>query len=179
MAHLTAVRMEHSSHAAGVIGSLLRSVDTVLDSFTRAGRVQFAAGAVDAISATFDTVLGRSADDALLSRRERLRLRIAEHVEAHLGDPALTPESISREFFVSLRSLQQLFTGEGGIAATIRGRRLARAERLLEDPFDSTPVSIIAQRCGFGSHSHFSSAFKASTGESPAAYRERHRELAR
>lgn len=178
MNHLTAVRMARSSYAARVIGSLLHSIDTVLDSFTRSGSVQFAAGAVDAISATFDSVLGLESDSSRFTRRERLRMDIMGYIERNLSDPDLAPQSIARHFFVSLRTLQQLFSPDGGVAATIRERRLSRAERLLEDPFDVSPVATVARRCGFSSHSHFSSAFKASTGESPAAYRERHRSLA-
>ncbi|UNK47759.1 helix-turn-helix domain-containing protein [Arthrobacter sulfonylureivorans] len=177
MSHLTAVRMGRSSYAANVIGSLLHSVDTVLDSFTQAGSVRFASGAVDAISATFDSLLGLELAASRLTRQERLRIDITEYIEQHLSDPLLSPDSVAKHFFISLRTVQQLFSSDGGVATTIRERRLSRAERLLEDPFDASPVATVARRCGFGSHSHFSSAFKANTGESPAAYRERHRAL--
>lgn len=174
MSQLTAIRMSSSSYAAKAIGSLLHSVDSVLDSFTQAGSMQFASGAVDAISATFDMLLGLSAGERQSTHQDRLRLEIIDYIDSHLGDPCLTPQLIAQRFFISLRTLQHLFRGANGVAATIRERRLNLAERLLEDPFGTAPVATVARRCGFSSHSHFSSTFKAHTGETPVEYRARH-----
>jgi len=50
--------------------------------------------------------------------------------------------------------------------------RIGLAKDLLRGSF--LPISEISQRCGFSTQSHFTSAFRQATGESPRAYRQAH-----
>jgi AraC family transcriptional regulator len=48
-------------------------------------------------------------------------------------------------------------------------RRTERAKRLLAD--SEVPLSMVAQACGFGSHSHFAARFREATGLTPSQFR--------
>jgi AraC family transcriptional regulator len=50
--------------------------------------------------------------------------------------------------------------------------RIELARNLLQDTF--LPISEVAQRCGFSTQSHFTSAFRQATDESPRAFRQSH-----
>lgn len=62
------------------------------------------------------------------------------------------------------------------IGEYLTGRRVAEARRLLLTTDEQ--VSRVGFAAGFGSESQFYAAFRAATGESPAAYRTRHAGLA-
>jgi AraC-like DNA-binding protein len=74
---------------------------------------------------------------------------------------------------MSLRSLHQLFHGEGlTVAGWIRQRRLERCRRDLADPaLASRPVAAIAATWGYPNPADFSRAFRAVHGMPPAEYR--------
>lgn len=55
--------------------------------------------------------------------------------------------------------------------AWLEGRRIARAQQLLLTT--AMPVKRIATACGFADGEHFSRRFRARTGQSPGAWRER------
>jgi AraC-like DNA-binding protein len=102
-----------------------------------------------------------------------LRGQIKEYIDAHLGDPGLTPAAIASEHFISRSYLYRLFEDEGeSVWETIRSRRLERARRDLADQaLVGESIFEIAARWGFVSKSHFSRAFRAAYGTSPSALR--------
>ena len=66
---------------------------------------------------------------------DALRTLVRGHIDEHLGDPALDPESIAAAHFISRRQLDRLFAdGERTVAETIRDRRLERCRRDLRGP---------------------------------------------
>ena len=75
----------------------------------------------------------------------------------------------------SLRSLHRLFEGTGtSVAALIRTGRLERCFRELADPrLRHLTVRQVAACCGFRDPAHFSRAFRAAYGLSPAEHRDR------
>jgi AraC-like DNA-binding protein len=99
--------------------------------------------------------------------------RAQAHIEAHIGDPGLTPEAVARAVFVSPRYLYRLFADEGLVpGAWIRERRLARCRADLLDPAHAHElVGEIAARHGFVSAAHFSRSFRARYGCSPTELR--------
>ena len=111
----------------------------------------------------------RSLDD----RQQRLVRRIRSYAEAHLADPALTPETIAAAHHISLRYLYKLFQADGvTVAAWVRQRRLEHCERDLVDPAQADrPASAIAAGWGFTDPAHFSRAFRAQYGAAPGEYR--------
>ncbi|MEJ8277633.1 helix-turn-helix domain-containing protein [Pseudonocardia spirodelae] len=100
--------------------------------------------------------------------------RIKAHVDAHLGDPDLSPAGIAAAHFVSARHLHGLFAGTGtSAAAWIRSRRVEMCRRDLADAgLADVPAAAIGSRWGFRGPSHFGQVFKRATGLTPAAYRE-------
>ncbi|MFD7403476.1 helix-turn-helix domain-containing protein [Streptomyces sp. NPDC059866] len=100
-------------------------------------------------------------------------LRIRNHIDRKLGDPALSPEAIAKAHHISVRYLHRLFEGEGiTVGRLIQQRRLEECARELARRGRTAPtVSAVAQRWGFVSPAHFSRAFRAAYGVSPREWR--------
>ncbi|GIH73924.1 hypothetical protein Plo01_03530 [Planobispora longispora] len=113
--------------------------------------------------------LPRYADGA----RTHFIRRVRDHINQHLGDPALSPESIAQAHRISVRYLHRLFEGEGiTVGRLIQQRRLEECVRELARRGRRAPsVSAVALRWGFVSPAHFSRAFRASYGLSPQQWR--------
>ena len=91
-------------------------------------------------------------------------------IEARLGEKQILGE-IAGELGISLRQLQRLFRAHVGEspAAFIRARRLKRAQGMLQSL--RVPVTDVAMACGFGSSTHFASAYHDYFGHPPRAER--------
>lgn len=109
----------------------------------------------------------RTAGAAACRRRARL------HIDAH---PGTTPEEVARAIGVSRSALYRAFEASGGVARTIRARRLTRLRALLARPGETGRIAELAHACGFSSESDCSRAFKAAYGLSPSEYRRLDRE---
>nr|WP_281065539.1 helix-turn-helix domain-containing protein [Jiella sonneratiae] len=97
-----------------------------------------------------------------------LRQRIVQFVDERLGDPEMSPASIAAACGLSRASLYRLAEVDGGIAALVQGRRLARAFDLLADASArGARIEDVSHGVGFASAAHFSRAFKAAYGISP------------
>ncbi|MEV7135895.1 helix-turn-helix domain-containing protein [Arthrobacter sp. NPDC093128] len=96
---------------------------------------------------------------------------VKQFVREHACDANLDPSTVAAAFHISLRQLYNLFTEAGqSPAEMIRQRRLDLAQGMLvNDP--KRPVATIAYECGFTDSSTFTRAFRANTGQTPAAYR--------
>ncbi len=94
----------------------------------------------------------------------------AKQVLHAFGFERLTLDRIAREVGVSPAYLTQAFTRAEGqpLYRYQLGLRLNRA--LVELPH-SNDITALALDLGFSSHAHFSTAFKASFGQSPSQYR--------
>jgi AraC-like DNA-binding protein len=105
--------------------------------------------------------------------RRAMLARVQAYVEEHLGDPALSPQTIADAHFISVRYLHRLFESqEATVAGWIRARRLERCRRDLLDPgLRDRPVSAIAARWGMPNASHFSRAFRDAYGVPPVELR--------
>lgn len=113
---------------------------------------------------------GRKTGRKPVSQREA----ILHYIDAHLGDPQLTPSRLMDVFGIPRATLYRLFDREGGVAGIIRARRLAQAARLLTSPrHQEQRVSAIAHRLGFVDAASFSRAFRAHYGIAPSEARVR------
>lgn len=85
------------------------------------------------------------------------------------SDP-LSLDEIAESAGLSLRSLQRRFRKQLGVSPHVYylNTRLNRAKQLLRQT-DMT-VTQVALACGFGSHSHFSTAFRKVSGRSPIEF---------
>ena len=113
--------------------------------------------------------------------RAELMLRIRAYVDAHLGEPELSPTEIAAAHFVSKRYLHKLFEAEGiSISRYVRERRLERCRRDLADPdCREYTVTSIGVRWGLPDSAHLSRLFREAFGCTPTEYRREHDPAAR
>jgi AraC-like DNA-binding protein len=166
------------------IGALVRGYLAELvrhaDDYTPADRERLAAITLDLILAALAHRL--DPDRGGLSRhRHALRARLEAFIRQHLSDPDLTPNVIAAALNTSRSELYRLFNDQDhghhglGLADWIKQQRMARCERELADPTNTSPIAAIAARWGINSPSYFSREFRALYGESPREYRTRAR----
>ncbi|MFF6772570.1 helix-turn-helix domain-containing protein [Streptomyces sp. NPDC012637] len=111
-----------------------------------------------------------TADDAAGAGNELLS-RIHAHIEEHLMDPDLSPESIARAHHISVRYLQKLFQNDGStVSQWVRQRRLESCRFELGHSTRRTTMAAMAHRWGFSSPSHFSRTFRGAYGMSPSEW---------
>ncbi|NVM91619.1 helix-turn-helix domain-containing protein [Variovorax sp. SG517] len=128
------------------------------------------------LAAAYCESLDESADQDTADgkRRERDRWqRLVAFIEAHLGDPELSVDAVSRELGISRRLTHRLFeTHRTQYGAYLRMRRLERAKDELQNRrLDHLSVAQIAYRNGFGDASHFSRCFRDRFGVPPGGFR--------
>lgn len=99
--------------------------------------------------------------------------RVCRYIEANLGDPDLSVNTLALEERVSPRYVQKLFEAAGQSFSTyLRSRRLERCRAELVDPlYDKISVSDICFRWGFNDPAHFSRVFRERYGASPRTFR--------
>jgi len=100
-------------------------------------------------------------------------IRVLEYIEAHLSD-RLDLRVLSREAGISTFHFAALFSKAMGATPHrhVQHLRMEAARSMLRDTDKSTLE--IALTCGFGSASHFASAFRRQFSKSPTEYRSFH-----
>ena len=98
---------------------------------------------------------------------------LRDYALAHLGDPGLSPEAVALACYVSVRQLHRVFAREGlTFGGWVREQRLRRCRDELADPrLSHLTAAEIAARWGFRSAAHFTRAFRARYGVTPASRR--------
>jgi AraC family transcriptional activator of tynA and feaB len=108
------------------------------------------------------------------SVRPALRASIERYIDRHLLNGAVTPAALAAAHWVSVRTVNRVFSATGQtVGEVVRARRLARARADVTE--GDQPISVIAHRWGFSDTSHFSRTFKAHYGYSPTDYRNTYR----
>ena len=99
--------------------------------------------------------------------------RIKSFIRSHIADENLTPAQIAKHHGISTRYLHMLFEHEDqSVSRHILKLRLELCHAAIIDPASSSyTIAEIAYRFGFNDASHFSRAFSARFGKSPASYR--------
>lgn len=105
-----------------------------------------------------------------MERIEEIRQSLTEHLDCRL-----TQAEIAKQFHISLTALKRMFRNMYGITldAYLREQRISAAKQLLLET--ELPVSEIAHRVGYESHSQFTSVFRSCEGQPPAEYRRNRR----
>lgn len=99
--------------------------------------------------------------------------KVQYYIEQHYGD-SLTVEFLADYVHQSLSTFNRNFKRELGIAPMqyLEEVRIVKAKLLLRRL--DIPLTDIAFACGFGSGSHFTTAFKKHTNLTPTDYRKKH-----
>lgn len=167
---LTVQRFQSSQGVSRLAWDTLRTTFDERSAMTRLA----AAGAGDVIAQLLHLALLERIDrPSALTLREALRDRARDHIERHLADPHLGPDSVARALNCSRRHLYNAFGDDaGGVARYILQRRMARVQQALREPQRrQEPIAAIARDCGFRNAAHFSRLFREQTGQPPSAWR--------
>lgn len=93
--------------------------------------------------------------------RTALADAVRRHIEAHLLEPELSPDSVMRTFGMSRRTLYRMFEAAGGFKAYLQKQRLRRAWAALRSPeLRHLSIAEIADLHGFPNPESFSRAFR-------------------
>jgi len=137
-----------------------------------AGRVALAM--LDLIGAAYVDVPRAHCERSAVATAQRIR--IIDHIEAHLHDPELTPSRVAEACRITPRYLHHLFaSSEETVGRYLLRRRLEEcAQALLSRAQLGRTVAAIAFDYGFNSPTHFGRVFRRRYGMTPREYRERH-----
>ncbi len=107
------------------------------------------------------------------SQEQRRLTAILTAIDQQLENPDISTSTVANAACISRAYLFKLLKRHHtSFRQEVLNRRLHRAKELLKDPNNAVvPVSEIAWRLGFNSHSHFSRSFQKITGHSPSDYR--------
>lgn len=134
-------------------------------------RTRIAHNSLDLMGTMFSSMLDIEAEAS--DPHAVLLQRIYDFIDAHLGEPELSPRMIAEAHYISVRHLHALFSeGDRTVSTWIRERRLERCRADLLNPlYRECKVAVIAARWGFIDAANFSRAFKARYGLSPSELR--------
>jgi AraC-like DNA-binding protein len=172
---VTAVRIPGDRGTGALVSSLARQLVRHLGDYGATDGARLGTAVLDLLTAGLATRLDRADHLPEGTRQRALLARIRAFIEARLPDPELSPGTIARAQYISVRYLHKLFEAEQAtVAEWIRRRRLERCRRDLLDPaLLAEPVGAIGMRWGFRDAGHFSRLFRTAYGMPPAEYRER------
>jgi AraC-like DNA-binding protein len=127
---------------------------------------------LDLMASAYTVLPQAHSDRSSLSNAHRIR--IVNYIEAHLGDPDLTPMRVAEACKMTPRYLHHLFSHESEtVARYILRRRLEECSRALTIPSQrGRTVTAIAFDYGFNSPTHFGRVFRARYGMTPREFRE-------
>jgi AraC-like DNA-binding protein len=166
------LRMVAGQGLNATIAVLLRSLWTLVERGAPSEpRPVIARSLLDLVAASYALELDAAVDESTTSGARRAQVR--RHIESHLQDPGLGPESIAASLRLSTRYLRQLFADEPEtVPHYILRRRLEEcAQRLTHQLWRNRSVTDIAFAWGFVSTAHFARVFKERFGATPTAYR--------
>ncbi|QAY63715.1 helix-turn-helix domain-containing protein [Xylanimonas allomyrinae] len=171
VARLTATALGRDDTLGEMVGSVLAQLAGRLQLVTASTGWRLARNAVDLVTILLRDQLGEERTGLPAERLEN----VLAYIEAHLGDPDLSPTTIADAHYISVRSLHLLFKHtEVSVSSYIRTRRLERCRTDLADPaLAGETVAGIATRWSFADAAHFSRTFKATYGETPSEFRAR------
>jgi AraC-like DNA-binding protein len=172
---VVAVPMRGDSGLSGLLSHFLRDFwSRCRDDFDPAVAPRITRAILDLMSSAY-TVLPQSHSDRS-SLATAHRIRIVNYIEAHLGDPDLTPMRVAAACKMTPRYLHHLFSNESEtVARYILRRRLEECSRALTVAAQrGRTVTSVAFDYGFNSPTHFGRVFRARFGTTPREYRRQH-----
>lgn len=131
---------------------------------------------IRSLSVTY-SIVSRLVSEVRPAKCNPLIIPAIEYIEENIGSVALDMEQLANVSNISEVYLRKLFKREFGLSPKqyITKLRISRAKQLLKS--SGTPISQVAEKCGFASLYHFSRAFKNSASCSPSEYRSHQSQL--
>ncbi|MEV0977685.1 helix-turn-helix domain-containing protein [Streptomyces sp. NPDC049915] len=169
LSRITATAISGTEGVGAILSPFLVRLLDSADSYGPAVATRLAAGVED----LFGTLVAeRSPLGGADSGRGELVRRIRDHIDRHLEDQGLTPETVAAAHHISVRYLHRLFEDEGiTVARLVQRRRLEECARELARGGAAPAVAVVAHRWGFVNAAHFSRAFRRVYGHSPREWR--------
>lgn len=168
----TALRISAASSAGQLASPYLRTLARLAPSGPGpAPGPPFIDAGLDLAAGALRTVAGYA--DQADPRRRCLTSALRDHALPRLGDPGLSPRAVAGAGYVSVRQLHRLFASDGlTFGRWVREQRLRRCrDDLADQRLGHLTIAEIAGRWGFRSAAHFTRAFRARYGITPADHR--------
>ncbi|MEP7245059.1 MAG: helix-turn-helix domain-containing protein, partial [Gammaproteobacteria bacterium] len=169
---VVAIAMSGTEGLSGLLSSLLRGFLHQCRKHMNPDVAARMTGAILDLLGNAYTVLPQAHSDRS-SLTTAHRIRILNYIEAHLGDPDLTPMRVAQACKMTPRYLHHLFSQESEtVARYILRRRLEECSRALTVRAQrGRTVTAIAFDYGFNSPTHFGRVFRARYGVTPREFR--------
>ena len=167
----TALAVRAASSAGRLVSPYLRTLAQPAPAGSNPPAQAFIDAGLDLAASALRTVIGPAGQLDL--RRRALAGQLKGYALAHLGDPALSPDAAARASYISVRQLHRLFAHDGtSFGAWVREQRLRRCrDDLASQQLSHRAIAEIAAHWGFRSPAHFTRAFRARYGITPAELR--------
>jgi AraC-like DNA-binding protein len=173
---VVAVPMRGDAGLSGLLSHFLRDFWSGYreDDFDASVTSRITRAILDLMASAYTVLPQSNSDRSSLATAHRIR--IVNYIEAHLGDPDLTPMRVAEACKMTPRYLHHLFSNESEtVARYILRRRLEECSRALTIPAQrGRTVTSIAFDYGFNSPTHFGRVFRARFGTTPREYRRQH-----
>jgi AraC-like DNA-binding protein len=169
---VVAIPMSGSSGLSGLLSDFLRDFwARCRDDFDPIVVPRVTRAILDLMASAYTSVPQANSDRSSVATAHRIR--IVNYIEAHLGDPDLTPMRVAEACRMTPRYLHHLFSNESEtVARYILRRRLEECSRALTLTSQrGRTVTSIAFDYGFNSPTHFGRVFRARYGVTPREYR--------
>jgi AraC family transcriptional activator of tynA and feaB len=167
---VVAVPMSGSSGLSGLLSQFLRDFWTrCRDDFDPIVVPRISRAILDLMASAYTTLPQAQSDRSSLATSHRIR--IVNYIEAHLGDPDLTPMRVAEACKMTPRYLHHLFSEEEEtVARYILRRRLEECSRALTIASQrGRTVTSIAFDFGFNSPTHFGRVLASTDGTTSRA----------
>jgi AraC family transcriptional regulator, positive regulator of tynA and feaB len=170
---MTARTFNASSGLAGVLGQTMRSLWKAAPELDEAS----AAAGAEALGSLLVALLqGGNAAEAMGNEHAEQGLRdaIDQFMSANIEHADLSPQTVARQFAISVRKLHQLYgTGPRTFSQTVMGIRAASCAESLVSAGTHSTLTETAARWGFSDLSHMNRVFRRELGCLPSEYRAR------
>ncbi|MGR6973162.1 helix-turn-helix domain-containing protein [Streptomyces cynarae] len=180
LSRVVGVPVRHGEGMGALVSDFLSALAAEAEFHRSPIGVRIARSAVDLLSVLVMELLEKetgAGTPGVSKAGSEMLYRIRAHIEEHLTEPDLSPESIALAHHISVRYLHKLFQNDGTtVSQWVRQRRLAACRNELgRTSGRRTTVAAVAHRWGFTSPSHFSRAFRDAYGMSPSEWRDAQR----
>lgn len=173
---LTGMTFDATRGVGACFVDMIRSTGPRLDEMSRPALDTLGQHIVDLVCLAIEAD-DRVLDGHLSSVRAAHLYRAEQYIRKNLDRSELMPQQIADACGISLRYLQQLFTGTGrSVCDWVREQRLLMCDEELRKASSRLSISEIAYRWGFADQSQFSKHYRRRFGRTPSETRMQYRD---